>query len=549
MTSTWAGVTAFRETFLSSRSPLSHTFQTYAARQLRYEMYWAFFENSAYRRIHLWAPSMLEAYGLYEYTRSVYNPAFRLGSFWQTHLMGGTLDPGAGDGKEQPSSLPILCDNQRLRPMIAQLWRESVWQINKDVFTLYGTVMGDVGLRVIDDTARKRVYLNVVHPGSINNLTLDELGNVKGYTMQEERWDPRYKMPLGLVGSTSSAIPTVLYTEIVERDGDFVVYATYLNGQPWAWAEHVGPDGVPRQTWAEAYGFVPLVMAQHINIGADWGWAEFHPTLPKIREADDLVSLLDDQIRKTVRAKWAFIGNVKQPTTPPTVKGRNRDSSGVFGSDPEPGRDEDIAFYLPAGSDVKPMVAPLDIQQTSQHIQTILQSLEQDHPELNKQIYAPGARESGRAIRIVREPVEEKAQMYRPHYDNALTRALQMAISIGGMRGYPGYQGITADSYKRGDLALTIGGRPVFADEPADRLEVKQAFWTVVSTAVGVGGERPSLGTVLTDLGWSQDQLDEAGIPLNDTVPLQAPVLPPDIVKALSDINQALGETGVPGTG
>jgi hypothetical protein len=105
----------------------------------------------------------------------VYSPAQRLGTFYQTHLMGGSIDPLAGDGSKTPSALPILTDNAALRPAIARLWRDSNWQIKKNVLALQGTVNGDVGIEVVDDPIKGRVYLEVVHAGKLSEIEYDPM--------------------------------------------------------------------------------------------------------------------------------------------------------------------------------------------------------------------------------------------------------------------------------------------------------------------------------------------------------------------------------------
>jgi hypothetical protein len=54
--------------------------------------------------------------------------------------------------------------------------------------------------------------------------------------------------------------------------------------------------------WDYPYGFTPMVVFQHNNVGLDFGWSELFPGLSKFREVDDLASKLSDQIRKMVDA-------------------------------------------------------------------------------------------------------------------------------------------------------------------------------------------------------------------------------------------------------
>jgi hypothetical protein len=67
-----------------------------------------FFENNVYRKVNRWAASLKSEYQLYSYIRSIYSPAYRLGEFWASHILGGMLDPDAGDGKAKASAMPIV---------------------------------------------------------------------------------------------------------------------------------------------------------------------------------------------------------------------------------------------------------------------------------------------------------------------------------------------------------------------------------------------------------------------------------------------------------
>ena len=83
-----------------------------------------------------------------------------------------------------------MTDNDQLRVAISALWRSSNFGIQKDVATLWGPILGDLFLKVIDDPAREQVYLDLVHPALISNLELDRFGNIKGYEIVETREHP-----------------------------------------------------------------------------------------------------------------------------------------------------------------------------------------------------------------------------------------------------------------------------------------------------------------------------------------------------------------------
>ncbi len=499
-----AGVNAFREAYLSAGTTNPDDFTDFGARGVRYAVLWAMFENTAYRDIHTWATKLRKDYGLYKYVRGVYNPAFRLASFWQAHLMGGTIDPNAGDGQATPSCLPILIPDankkgEALRAALAALWRESNWQVRKDVLSLWGTIYGDVALRPVDDVDRRKVYLEVVTPRILKDVTLDPFGNVKGYVLEEMRDDPR---------TPNATNPRqVTYREEVTRDAenrDNVIFRTFLDNAPYAW------NGVAAE-WAEPYGFVPFVVIQHNNVGLSWGLSEMMADLPKFHEVNDLASKANDQIRKLVDAPWLLAG-VQKPTTTPTTT-----NTAATTDKPQPGREEVPMLYGPPGATATPLVAPLDLAATLDHIKELLGEIERDYPELKADELRLSGTLTGRALELAQQPAADKVLQRRPNYDDGLVRAQQMAIAIGGFRRYRGYEGFDLESYAAGQLAHAIGSRPVFQKTFGDLLEEQQLLWTTVAAAVTAGNtlDAPTAGAllelVLRKNGFTDEDLKQIG--------------------------------------
>jgi len=488
-----SGVRGFREGYLATNAREGEDFESWDGRRSRYAILQAYFENTAYRNIHSWSQAYKAQYGLYRYTRSIYNPSHRLGKFYRTRLMGGKLDPAAGDGKAVPSALPIVTDSETIRTAIAALWRASAWQVNKSIFTLHGPVLGDVGLQVIDDPVRERVYLKVLHPDIIKSLTLDEFGNVKGYELEEWRDNPERPEREG------QADNDVRYGEIAVRDGGNVKYTTLLNGKPYPW------DGEQAE-WTVPYGFVPLVMAQHDNVGQDWGWSAAYPNLSKFREADDIASKLSDQVRKMVDAPWLLAG-VTNPNASVQTKATVPTTPTEQVKKPEAGRESVPTLYSnDPNAKAVPLVAPLDIAATVTHIQALLDEIEREYPELRADVFAAGGDVAARALRLARQDSTTKVVESRANYDDALVRAQKMAISIGGFRGYEGYEGFALESYAKGDLEHTIGERPVFEVDQVDALEEEKLFWDAAAAAIRNG---VSLPLWLKWQGWDQARISE----------------------------------------
>lgn len=472
-----AAIKAFREPYLLATLHDPGDFEDWDARRVRYAILWGFYENTAYAQSHNWSQAYRAKYGLYRYVRGIYNPANRIVGFCRDHVWGGALDREA----QAEGALPILTDNEALRPAIAQLWRWANWNTRKDLVTLYGAALGDSAIRVVDDVTHGKVYMDVVNPGTLEDVTLDDYGNVKGYTITETRKDPR--------GSGRD----VSYQEVASRDGDSVVYQTFLDGAPYAW------NGEAAE-WAVAYGFVPLVVVKHIDVGLKWGWSELHAGRGKFSEVDDVASKLNDQIRKLVDAPWFFTGMKGPETTPKPTSAHNATT------DPLIGRQEMPAFYSSNdNAKATALVAPLDIAATSATIREMLAELERDYPELRLSVAQAAGEVSGRALRTARQPVETKIAQRRGVYDNALVRAQQMAVAIAGWRGLPDFRGFGLDSYEAGALDHQIGTRPVFEEDPIDGAEIDRAFWESAKLAIDAGVPLP----VYLDLqGWDADRIE-----------------------------------------
>jgi hypothetical protein len=474
---------AFREEFVSASVLSEESFGNVEARKVRYDILWAAYESTIYRSIHSWAGTYKTRYALYRYIRNLYNPTYRIGEFWKAHLWGGPLDAEAGD----TGTLPVITDNENIRPAIADIWKWSNWSTNKDVVTLHGSIYGDVILRVIDNVELGRIYIESIYPGIVTNLAKDPFGNIKGYTIEETRLSPVNNTP-------------VIYKETAKRDGQNVVFNTFLNNVPFAW------NGFASE-WSEPYGFVPMVHIQHNDVGLEWGWSEIHPSRSKIHELDDLASLLSDQLRKSVNAKWFFTGvKASSPTqTMTTTETTAR---------PEPGREEEPALYV---SDPQakafPLVAPVNVEGMIMHIQELLKDLERDYPELKFDVLRATGEISGRALRIARQPVETKVEQRRANYDDGLKRAIQMAVSIGGLRNQ--FAGFNLDSYESGGLDFNFGRRDVFVVDLLEKYEEDKAFWETVAIAKNAG---VPLLAYLESVGWDEEKLKK----LRESIELQA---------------------------
>jgi len=480
----------FNEKHIFSDTPYeSDDFGKSAARRLRYSLFWKMYQRGSYRKdVSAWAQARLTNQSLYAAIRSIYGPAYRLGEFGKMYLWGGQLDPAAGDGMEVPSALPVVTENENIREFISQLWAWSNWRTQKDTIALQGTVLGDAFIRVVDDRLAKKVYLEVLHPSIMEEVTKDAWGNIKSYVITFPTKHPESGLD-------------VVFKEVCERNGDDVVFETFSDTQPYAW------NGVASK-WSESYGFVPVVHIQHNNIGVGWGLSELHAVRTQLQEMDDVASVVTDRIRRMMKSGWMFSGYTPpggaSTSTEIVIPSRYASMSVVERrSAPDPIReDEPILYTSNEHARPWPLVGPSDISGAVEYLSAIEEETERNYPQLRYEVLRAGGLASGTALRMARQPAETRVRQHRANYDDPLVRAQQMALSIGGYRDI--FPGIDLETFTAGGLAHRIGARPVFQVDEAEENEADKSFWEAAKLAGDAGFP---LGAYLLHKGWAPEDV------------------------------------------
>ena len=483
MQATTAFIGVFREDSVTASLNDSEEFDEFHSRRLRYAMYKANYENTSYRNIHSWAQGKRVRYGLGKYIRDIHNPTAQLVDFHVSTIWRGSIAPLLIGG-----AIPLIVgssNEQEVRKAADNLLRLSNFETGKNITVMHGCNLGDVGLKVIDDPQRGQSRIEVIDPSEIEDIICDN-GITKAYRLTKWQYDDHDII--------------TKYTETCERgDNNDVIYRTYINDRPAAW------PGAEEMEWVDSYGFIPFVTIQHRNVGRLWGWAEAHPVFGKIMEIDDIASMLDDYIRKTVNAPALLSGMAKPNAKLTTTTGEATDDS------PQPGREESKILWAGDGvqASYTPMIAGMSIAEVDARIQSIMASIESDMPELRKSIWDISGDPSGVALATAREPTETKINSRRTNYDGGLVRAIQMGIAIGGEKGYPGFEGFDLQSYERGLLDISIAPRPVFSEQKIDKINQTNSFWQTWS-AVGASGTIP-FEAFARSYGWTPEMLAEFG--------------------------------------
>jgi hypothetical protein len=419
--------------------------ESYEARLFRYVLADLYYHNKVFTELERFRVQHLSQRGLYKYTRGLYNPVFRYCKLVAAKCYGGVLDWENMAGGAVPfDGLPSGAVEA-----IRNLWKWSNFGVTKTVYANQAVRFGDGVIKVVDDPERGKVWFEMLHPGLIRQAWVDAVGHVQRVIIEYERLDETTGRPY-------------LYRE--EIDGErFATYRVEADGTAQLWAYRQDADGNPVAEWANPYGFVPLALAQAEPTGRAWGQPPYHAVLDKVDQVNDLASLLADQVRKSVNPVWYMAGvqSVKQMQEETLVADEQGQAEAERGSVP--------ILLGPAGSQPHAMVTPLDLDAGLATVDALLREIERDLPELTLHRMRDSAPHSAPAVALVYDDVLDRLQEVRANLDAALLRAHQMALTIGGVNGYPGFERFGADDYARGNLDFQIADRPIFRDNLSQR--------------------------------------------------------------------------------
>ncbi len=476
---------------LSALGSLNHN--SYAVRLRDYGVYESYADNTVYDSISFFASTVAANQKLYKWIRPVYNPVKRLLDLYGANVFQGSLnteDLGAG-------ALPMAFDNDALELPLQQIMKWSNLGQRLERYTSEAALYGDAFWWIVDDPGRRRVRMELLHPSKVRDINTDEVGNVRAAVIEYEREEDadiaRYQP--GRFGSSSQRDrKTYVYTLKATKEDDLSVhFETFKDGEPFGF--YADASGTLVADWLAPYPFVPLKQAAFEPTDDGWGRNAFYASRTKIDQVNSVASQLNASVRRVIEPiLLAKNVNVKE------------DASGQRKLDFTSQRDEatNIATLFANGEnvDIQPLVVPLDLAAAGQHIRDMLLEIERDMPVLALQrireqgaLTAPGVR-SGYSDAIGR------IEGARKNLDPALAAALQMAVTIGGVQGYDGFQGFNAKSYDAGKMDLRVKERSVMPDElsTAERL---LAYGTVKDLPTGL------MRRALMDMGVPSGEIDE----------------------------------------
>lgn len=460
-------------------------------RLIRYDTANAYYHNTIYDKLNAMAARLKEDERLYKFIRGIYNPVPLENGLYVSYTYKGTIDTQTLKG----GSMPLRYENTRLEDPIRQVVKWSNLDQQLGTYVKDAALLGDAAWWICDEPDKRRVRLELIDPARIIEVQRDNVGNIKAAVIEYRKFeepDAEHYQPSIAGGSSMllKALQPYTYTMIVTQDS----FKTFKNGKPYAY--YNDEKGNPVPAWDNIYGFVPLKLA-YFTMGQD-GWGQnsfFGAPRRQIDEINDLTSIIDDSMRNTVVPLLQAKGiSAPTATTPANQKiSFSRDE-----------RTDIPIIYIPgADGELKAVTMPLDFASASAHRATLVAELDKSLPIMAlSQIRSLGGRLSGTAIENMFGDSISAINNLRKNLDPGLVGALQMAISIGGIQGYDGFEAFNEYSYDNGDMEMTIADRAVIDD----RMDKSEKVTNLIAAAALPSGTKKQ---ILIEMDYSPDVVDE----------------------------------------
>lgn len=377
-------------------------------RRVAYDRYTAYYENRIYDRTADGGQrdAINRALGNAEAVDldGLYNPIASVVDLYQ-HVLGGAFAEGPED--QDASTIRIVpgrtAQAAALQAAITQIWHWSNMTMERQPLCRLAANLGTCGLRVVASPSRQRVYLKVEHPGIIQDVELDDRGNVRGIVLE---WDE-------VIGLGADQEPITIREELTKAQ--FATYRLHA-GQAIPYDRQTRQDRGPGAVQPNDLGLVPYVLVQHGYTGEPFGHNAYHRVLPALDRLNALLSHIDIQIHQHVRVNWF----VAAPGAGP----QEFDLSG-----------QKVIYLntsIGGGTPViRPLLADLNLGEATAQARMQLNLIENMLPELKAVSGTFLSGISGQTVSELRKPAEDALLLARTNYEHALVRAQQIALSYG----------------------------------------------------------------------------------------------------------------------
>lgn len=375
------------------------------------------------------------------------NPAHRSVEFFATHLWPGNL----------PEALPVKAANEAIVPAIEQVWSWSNWAAKKQLAARWMPMYGDLFIRVGTRGDRfeeglenvRRVYLDLIEPPYVTEFDVDERGYVEFI-----------RLDIPKTRRVDDELEGYVHTEVWSKErGDYRLWEHDGHEDD---LDRLGPSTVERGLAEFGIDFVPFVWAPFTDAGEERGASCFDHALEKIDEGNLRVTHFHRMLYRD--STWAIGGQGNDASGRPMPAPQVEAGTVEYGGE--------TMVTLPGTAQLQSLVPNLNFGAMLNVIDAHMTELAEDLPEL---LYYQNRdrEESGRALMIKLAGAVDRAKEARGNAEVALSRADQMALTIGQNANLPGFQNL--GDFESGDFEHTFDERAVLPTTEGEDVEVLRA--------------------------------------------------------------------------
>lgn len=292
-----------------------------------------------------------------------------------------------------PGGWALDADSQQHEAALRMLLKGSRWGLEQDMYVHQAAAMGMTTLKVVDDRVNGRVSIVPIRPDGV-------------LTVPMSLYDSRLRMAIIVGEMRGGDGKPVELAEVIEPDR----VRTFVGGVP------MGVAGREAE-FVNGLGEVGLVDVPFLYTGAAMGEPTFEAAKQPLDGVNQQANDLEENIKKHVEPQWAaFIDN-------PERNAEDLQKSG------------DNVWWFPSGSDIKALVASLDIPGVLEFIKEIKLDMKKTLPELLTFELVGMTRIAVPAIEIQLLPLTMKVHRARRSLDDGLAQAVRLAGRAAGQMG------------------------------------------------------------------------------------------------------------------
>lgn len=392
---------------------------------------------------------------------SLRNPIHRVVEFHAATILTGTAK----------QAFPLGGVDEALVRAIHLLWQWSNLDQRKQVLKRYAGIYGQVFLKVVSPKDTARVHLQVLKPQPVTDFEKDDRGNLVYVRLdtafeKEEGQPPRkvkkVRTEIWRKGTNEKPGHYRVWERDEDRSEDTVLAEKSLAATNRTTNLELSAS---RSKDSLGFDFVPFVEVAAMDIGEKRPRPIYDHALPLIDEQNRMATRLHDLLFRYNKPFKAIqgIGNDAsgRPLAPPKIENQNQGVTVPFGGSlahllEQGSKDDltlggDILFGLPGNAQLADVTPQLNFDAARNAILDMATELREELPELIYYATTDKAQLSGRALRLLLAGAVHRAEEMRANIQAALIKANKMALTIGQVRGLPGFGQAQIGAYQNGE--------------------------------------------------------------------------------------------------